>query len=290
MSIFKIFWRDFLRFTVYSNIWVALCFCGLTADTYIQFDLPLDTDYLIFVFYSSVALYLLHRFKTVYQHSSELNSERLLWLKQHRLLGWVILIISLLMAAIFYFAYLSHQTQRLLVFFALFSLLYAFFYRKNNRWIGLRDVPYLKIFLLAGVIAGITFFIPVFRKVPNTTVWLNFLERIVFLIAVIIPFDVRDMDKDRKSIQTIPMLLGEKSAVCLATFMYLLDTVLLIYLRTDIRETIGLSLVNVISAIMAFYSLKNKRNDFYFSFYLELPMLLRGVGGLFLVGFLFTRN
>lgn len=91
---------------------------------------------------------------------------------------------------------------------------------------SLRNIPLLKIFLIAGVWTGITAMLPAFQqdialKDPSL-IWL-LAERFVFILAITIPFDVRDMAKDRKEgIVTIASLAGVKGTRWLSTGMHAL--------------------------------------------------------------------
>ena len=48
----------------------------------------------------------------------------------------------------------------------------------------------------------------------------------MFLIAVTIPFDVRDLPFDSKTLKTIPQIIGEKNSIRLSLFLLFLSSVL----------------------------------------------------------------
>ncbi|MBY0424525.1 MAG: UbiA family prenyltransferase, partial [Cytophagales bacterium] len=84
----------------------------------------------------------------------------------------------------------------------------------------LRDLPYMKIFSIAFVWSASTILLPM-AKYPEYVAfghWAGiFVERFVFVFAITIPFDIRDMEEDRKSgIKTIPLLLGVKHSLLVA--------------------------------------------------------------------------
>jgi 4-hydroxybenzoate polyprenyltransferase len=62
-------------------------------------------------------------------------------------------------------------------------------------------------------------------------------ERMLFVFAITIPFDIRDMESDKQAhLKTIPNLMGEKKAIQSAVFALLLFAVigLLHYLKTPL--------------------------------------------------------
>lgn len=84
----------------------------------------------------------------------------------------------------------------------------------------LRDVGMLKIFLIAFIWTVSTAILPVLQceaSFQNTRTWLIILEKILFIFAITLPFDIRDLayDESRK-LKTIPMLIGVKKTLHLA--------------------------------------------------------------------------
>jgi 4-hydroxybenzoate polyprenyltransferase len=91
----------------------------------------------------------------------------------------------------------------------------------------LKDIAGLKIFLIMFVWAGATGFLPaveVFDDPFRPAVAAVVAERAVFIFAITLPFDIRDMARDRASeIQTIPLAIGVErtrrlSIACIGLF------------------------------------------------------------------------
>src|SRR5690554_1023354 len=76
----------------------------------------------------------------------------------------------------------------------------------------LKDIPGLKIFLIALVWAAVTVILPALHasvSLRSRDVALTFLARMIFIFAITLPFDIRDMRGDaRAGIRTLPMVLG----------------------------------------------------------------------------------
>lgn len=80
--------------------------------------------------------------------------------------------------------------------------------------VGLRSIPYFKIFLIAIVWSVISVWAPVAEHgAPAINTMPVFLLHFVFIVFITLPFDMADMEKDRIIyVKTIPQRLGLKSS------------------------------------------------------------------------------
>jgi 4-hydroxybenzoate polyprenyltransferase len=115
------------------------------------------------------------------------------------------------------------KTEILLAFLPLGIL--TFFYSfpvsgNKNYFFGLREVPYLKIFLIAFVWSATTILLPIIQansKIIEPHVMMLFAERFFFIFAITIPFDIRDMQADQDAgLKTIPLLMDKNKALSLS--------------------------------------------------------------------------
>lgn len=108
-------------------------------------------------------------------------------------------------------AWAKKQILLALVPVGTFSLLYSM------PLIKIREVPYLKIFVIAGVWSLSTALLP--SIFLNKFSSLLLLERFLFVFTITMPFDIRDMAVDKKyGLKTIPLLMGKKHSLNLAYF------------------------------------------------------------------------
>ena len=150
-------------------------------------------------------------------------------------------------------------------------------------WLRLRDIPYLKIFLIVGVVTYITVCLPMLYQFSAEIFWSSMMliafSRALFLFAITLPFDIRDLDFDRNTnLKTIPGRIGVKkskvlSLVALALFAV---TELIIYNSATGSGTVCTALI--ISAIVAsVFIIKAKPNgtEYYYSLGLEGTMIIQ---------------
>ena len=90
-------------------------------------------------------------------------------------------------------------------------------------FISLRDIPLLKIFIIAFYWTYLTIIIPVlvYNISFDSNLILNIIVRFLFVLAITIPFDIRDYSVDDSSKKTIPQLIGLQKATILAVLILL---------------------------------------------------------------------
>jgi len=74
----------------------------------------------------------------------------------------------------------------------------------------LREITGIKIFVIASVWAFVSVGLPVLESgIPiSQNVVLEFLQRILFVIVLTLPFDIRDIRFDTRQLGTIPQIIG----------------------------------------------------------------------------------
>ena len=160
-----------------------------------------------FVFSATLFLYGLHRIVGIQKVQAFSDKYRYAIINQYRSHILFYAIVGGIVAAWFFF-YLSTTSQLLIVLPAFLSLGYVLpFFGKKRR---LRDFDYLKIFLVAIVWAFITVVLPLveYDLFSNVSILL-LLERMLFIFAITLPFDIRDLKVDASiKVKTIPAMIG----------------------------------------------------------------------------------
>ena len=137
----------------------------------------------------------------------------------------------------------------------------------------LRKTPYLKIFLIAFSWSFSTVALIYYESnlMLNLNVVLSIISRTFFVIAITIPFDIRDVEYDKKKTYTIPMLVGQNMAKKIAVFFLLLFLIIDSYLYLN-NLNFGFFISTILCFLYSFYLVtKNnqKQDGLYYSFWLE---------------------
>ncbi|KQS92115.1 hypothetical protein [Chryseobacterium sp. Leaf394] len=154
---------------------------------------------------------------------------------------------------------LNHNEIRLIKWFIIvvLGLLYNSFFLETY----IRKIPLLKVFYV-GLVWGLM------------NCWLTlsefslpiFLISFLFITALVLPFDIRDMKSD--TVKTFPMIIGVQNTKYLAYFLVFAATILgLIYLKLNFSISFFLTLI---STFILIYFSENSNRDSYFSFWVEL--------------------
>ena len=163
--------------------------------------------------------------------------------------------------------------------FTFYELLYfspliaiALLYAVNVFSKSLRDIPFIKIILIALSWAAVTVLIPAYlnQVFLVNAVWVLFILNFTYIFALVIPFDIRDLDFDEPDKKTIPQLLGIKTAKYTAIILLIICGVLSFGL---LKEAIFLLPVYTVSAATLF-QVNVKRNEFFYAFGIDGLILL----------------
>lgn len=161
---------------------------------------------------------------------------------------------------------LNHNEIRLLkwMVIVLLGLLYNSKFLENS----IRKLPLLKIFYV-----GLTWaLINAWLILPHFNMWI-FLINILFVSALVLPFDIRDMKED--DVITFPKLIGVANTKIFGSFLLVVSAVLAYYFLNH-PFSYSFVLACLISLILIIFSRADYR-DSYFSFWVEscsgLPLL-----------------
>ncbi|MCB0661924.1 MAG: hypothetical protein KDC24_04245 [Saprospiraceae bacterium] len=281
--------KGILDFLFYGNFWIALCAFALILQTeYLETHKLILTDYSLFVFFSTSFLYGIHRILGLKKLSSFLDKGRFVTINYRKT---HILIISILAgaAAAWFYWQLDVKTKMGLLIPAVLSLGYVF--PILGPYGRLRDLNYVKIFLIAFIWSAVTSTLP-FIELGGTNHWfaaLMFVERALFVFAITIPFDIRDYSIDSYSeVKTFPITLGIRKSIQLAAVL-LIIMVALVFVQGYLGfyssgAMVGLSLS---AALTYFFILKSPEvtHDYYFTGLMDGTMILQAILTIFFAWF-----
>ncbi len=260
------------RALIHLNLFISLAAVSLTVETPLQLGLkPHWQPYLLFIFFAVLFEYELH------QQLSALTSKQTLNRKTQFLLTFI-------SAAGFLGScfFVSKITLLGFIPIGMLTLLYSFLiFGKPKYQFGIRKIPLLKTILIATVWSASTSLLPVFQSDENfqfILLILVFLERFFFILAIAIPFDIRDRQADQiAGMITFPTLLGEDRAMKFSYFFLLVFLLVSVFHYAVPSERFILGAFSI-SALSTFLFIRNFRNrpDYYFGI-LDGTLILQGI-------------
>ncbi len=273
------FLKSVLNFFIYTNLWIAASAIVLCLQTqYLLTHSISISKLIIFVFFSTLLLYAVHRLVGLRKIDRSQPQARFEIIARYRL--WLIAsaIIAAITCAIIFF-----QFERALQFALFLPMIAAVGYAIPLFPTGkrLRDFSYVKIFLIALSWGWVTVIMPSLELhlFPNIPAVVMFLERCCFIFAIALPFDIRDLPIDRADgVRTLPGTLGVKKAKWLA-YMALMLMLIFGWLNVqldayDLSNWLGLCISGLLTATLIYFA-KEERSDYYFTGLIDSMLLLQ---------------
>ena len=252
--------KSFICLLVYSNIWVAFCALGLTISTEMIFGTE-NFKVSQFVFFATIFTY---NFQRVVRLKKEQKHARKDWLNQHRLSVYLLILVGGFMS-LYRFIDFRSITQLAIIFSGVLSIFYPF---------GLRKIPFTKIFVISFVWTLSTMLLLVIENnIPiSQNIALHLLSRFLFVFAITIPFDIRDLKYDTQNLQTIPVFFGIQKSKIIGVLALFICTIFAIFQYTQnaliFSKLLALILLYFMASIFIVKSDESK-GEMYFSFWIE---------------------
>lgn len=270
--------RRFFDLILFGNIYVALGAVCLIQSTAIQI-LPGEhiIPYSFLAFFATLFVYNFQRIFYAPKKDKSLHSIRRKWIFKNQFIIKTITFTGMAGVCVSFF----YNDPRIAFYLSpLLLLSFAYFLP----FIRLRKSPWFKLFTLTIVWTMATAVVPIILIDPEPFTSFNLLHiavRFIFLIAICLPFDIRDLEIDKADdISTVPHLIGENKTRGLA-FIFMLTYSLLIIMeyyfnmfRTGIFIALMASaMINTYLVLMS----SSKRSEYFFVAALDGTMILQGV-------------
>ena len=252
--------KSLIRFFINSNIWVASCVLGLVVSSEIFLE---TTNYEIsqFVFFATIVAYNFQRIvrlKKGHEHSYK-N-----WLDKNKKEIYILMFLAGAVSVYLFFGFKS-STQLAILFTGNLCIFYPY---------GLRKIPFAKIFIISLVWAVSTMLLLVFENnitISQNIIW-QLVSRFLFVFAITIPFDIRDIKYDSQNVITIPLFFGLKKAKIIAFFALFICGIISFFqyleMALNFENLLALILLYILATIFIQKSDENK-GEIYFSFWVE---------------------
>lgn len=270
---------SFTDLLLYGNFWIALsAFCMALQTHYILFGYIKLEALEFFVLGSTLFLYAIHRLVGLKKVAPFKDHGRYFIISKFKSHILIYAIISAISSGVLFF-WLTLSVQLALIIPAILSLGYVIPLLQNQK--RLRDLNYLKIYLIAIVWAWVTVLLPalshhLYEFLP---VWPMFLERMLFVFAITIPFDIRDLKIDAHTeVKTIPAVLGIPNSKRLAYFCLALVLGLVgfnYYLDAYSLTTTLAFVLSILSTGLAIHYADRITHDYFFTGLLDGTMIIQ---------------
>jgi hypothetical protein len=207
---------------VYANFWIAIGSTFLAWQMTNMNGKEFNTSLGLFIFFATLFAYNFQRITRHPKKNHPDDSERVNWIKKNRILLILITSIAGFMGGIFSL-YLNTDQVIYLVIPGLISIFYAI------GSIGLRNIAGMKIVWI-GLVWAFAVGMPMIPNKVDFDLILIYFSTFTFIVALCIPFDIRDLNVDTKKKKTIPQVFGVKPSVYISLVLFTISYIVWIYL------------------------------------------------------------
>lgn len=235
----------------------------------------MDAIYLGMVFISTAWIYSIHRIVGIDKLKTEVDPGRFKVIRQYKShIRFYIFLSSICL--IWVFTQLTLETSYYLLPVGFISALYVIPLMKGGKRI--RDFNYIKIFLIGFVWAYVACLPLLGEGIGTFKLSLLFLEKMIFIIAITIPFDIRDLEIDTAGgLATVAKLMGTKNAYFLSYILLAIGFLLFILCHGLHGITVALAIAIYLTTLGLIALSKGKSSDWYFSGLIDGSLIIRGL-------------
>ena len=253
--------KNIFKFYINASFHVALAVVCLTDITFQEFDVPRNHKLLLFIFLATITGYNFVKYAGIAKlHHLSLAKN----LRQIQILSFFAF------AGLVYLTfYQSFSVLLISGILGLFTLLYALPLFGNNT--NLRGLTGLKIFVIAFVWAGVTVLLPLADQIDlwKWDVVVVILQRFFLVLALILPFEIRDLQFDMAQLETIPQKFGVRGTRIVGLVLICVFVLLEFFKHQTSKEnTISLISVGILVLVQIRYS-TTRQSKYYASFWVE---------------------
>lgn len=263
------FFKKIFIFYIYSNVHVALAGFCMAKITLLKFE---NQGGVIAAF---IALSIIVSYNFIRFYEMKTNKLGLLkgWFLDHlKSLGALSVLSGVGLLFILFYLNFNLNALYILFPFVVMTLFYVIpLFKIGNREVSFRNFPGLKVFSIGIAWAGVSVLFPLYEVGIEFTlnVYLVFIQRILILIAIVIPFDIRDVKSDTEKLKTLPQVLGVYGSKWLGIVLIIMFVLLTLLDENPLNNELIINIVVAIITGLFLWFSSSERSRFYTSFWVE---------------------
>ena len=235
-----------------------------------------DKTLIAFIFLSSIVAYNFVKYlESIRFQNKHLSVE----------LKWILFFSVLMLFPLIYLTFLiEYRVLLWLLALGLLTVLYALPLVPINSTIkhvrGLRAISGIKIYIIAFIWSAVTVIVPIVNEDMNlnSDLLIIVIQRFLFVLVLMLPFEIRDLSMDNRSLATIPQTIGIMQTRLMG--IGLVGVYLLLDFFKDELSMRLLTIDVVMSLILVLVLLKSKeeQSTYFASFWVEaVPIVWLGL-------------
>lgn len=244
-----------------ASIHVALAVLAMTMVSCLILNISLDHNLAIFLFFGTIVGY------NFVKYGVEAKKYLLVANSYHKNIQLFSIVAFFI--AIYHAWFLNFGAWKCIAILVVLTTLYAIPFLPKAK--NLRSLGGFKIVVVAVVWAGATVYLPILAAFGELTwdVWIEGVQRFLFVLVLMVPFEIRDLEYDGPDLKTLPQLIGflrTKMIGTLGAFLFFW----LLFLKDHISNLDALSKgvgLFMLGLLMLFT--QKKQSTYFSSFWVE---------------------
>ncbi len=281
--------KRIINFILFGNIYIAIAAACLVQSTVTQIGiLNFNYYYSILVFFATLFIYNLQRIFYKKGEDKSLNSIRRKWIFDNQITIKILTLIGFVGVAVTFF----FNDYKIIIYLSpllLLSLAYfiPFIKLRKSAWFKLCTLAIVWTIATAAV-PILLILVPILIRDPLQYHYivcgklsLHIATRFCFMLAICIPFDIRDINIDTaENVTTLPHKLGEETTrniALLFTSIYSILIVIEYFISIISLWSLIALLISMIATFVLILFSSSKRSEYYYVAGIDGTMILQGV-------------
>jgi 4-hydroxybenzoate polyprenyltransferase len=181
------------------------------------------------------------------------------------------------------FLFISTSGKMICLLLGILTLSYTLpIFKIKGKQTRLREISYIKILTISLTWALVTVVLPIMNnqhQIPASLYFLVFFERVLFVYAITLPFEIRDMEQEmRFGVRTIPAIHGIENSKRLGYLLLIIFSLLSLlhnYYYSHDRNIATPLILSAITAGVLIYFTNEKRNQWYYKGWIDGTMFFQ---------------
>ena len=260
------FLRKIFNFYIDASLHVALAVYALVRVTMLNFNIEYDENISYVIFYGAIVGYNFLKYAGTAEKYIFVDKT---YTKIIQGLSFLAFFLS-----IYYIFHLPFKILYRIGGLVVVTVLYLIPLSTTKR--NIRSLAGIKVFIVALVWTASTVLLPVINanNKVDFNVFIEAIQRFVYVIIIMIPFEIRDLKEDSIQLKTIPQQLGIKNTKIFG-LVFLIPFYLMEFLKdvVDSENLIVMAILSIITGVLIVFSEENQ-GKYYSGFWVEsLPIL-----------------
>lgn len=262
--------KSVINYIIYSNLVVSISVGILTTGILTHFNIPNSLPYGLFTAFSTLFVYNGQRLVKIKQY----QSNWLTWASNHK--NWLlfVMLIAFVASVLTLFVQIGIGIPGFVLLFISASI--SVFYVIRVRRKSLREVQYLKIHLISAIWCLLLITFPFVNEGITDNLTTLLLLHYCYILAVAIPFDIRDLKYDPKSQKTIPQIIGVRGSKILGVVLLIVFAIGIPLIFSEFRWNVLFYLAVLIQIILLCFTNPNSK-DWYCAGFIDGSIAILGL-------------